>query len=33
MSQNNETAAIVMYQTNSVGVEPFSYEKNFLLFK
>ena len=27
MSQNNETAAIVVYQTNPVGVEPFSYEK------
>ena len=30
MSQNNETAAIVVYQTNPVGVEPFSYEKIFL---
>ena len=29
MSQNNETAAIVVYQTNPVGVEPFSYEKTF----
>ena len=29
MSQNNETAAIVMYQTNPVEVEPFSYEKTF----
>ena len=28
-SQNNETAAIVVYQTNPVGVEPFSYEKTF----
>ena len=25
MFQNNETAAIVVYQTNPVGVEPFSY--------
>ena len=29
MFQNNETAAIVVYQTNPVGVEPFSYEKTF----
>ena len=29
MSQNNETAAIVVYQTNPVGVEPFAYEKIF----
>ena len=29
MSQNNETGAIVVYQTNPVGVEPFSYEKTF----
>ena len=29
MSQNTETAAIVVYQTNPVGVEPFSYEQTF----
>ena len=29
MSQNNETAAVVVYQTNPVGVEPLSYEKTF----
>ena len=32
--QNNETAAMLVYQTNHVGqVELFSYEKNYLLFQ
>ena len=28
--QNNETAAMLVFQTNPVGGEPFSYAKNFL---
>ena len=29
VSQNNETAAMLVYQTNPVGVELFSYVNNF----
>ena len=29
VSQNNETAAMLVPQTNHVGVEPFSYAKTF----
>ena len=33
MFQNNETAAILVYQDSPVETELFSYEKNFLLFQ
>ena len=29
-SKNNETVAMLVFQTNPVGGEPFSYAKNFL---
>ena len=32
MFQNNETAAMLLYQTNPVGVQLFSYKTPFLLF-
>jgi len=31
--QNNETAAILVYQENPVGIENFSHVKNLLLFQ
>ena len=33
VSQNNETGAILVPQTNHVGVEPFSYAKTFFSSK
>ena len=33
MFQNNETAAMVVFQTIPVGVELFSHIKRFLLFQ
>ena len=32
MSQNNETAAMLVSQTSPVGVEPFSYANAFFRF-
>lgn len=29
VSQNNEMAAMLVYQTNTLGVEPFSCENSF----
>ena len=33
MYQDNETATMLVYQDNPVGIELFSYVKNFLLFQ